>query len=180
MLLSLLFILEVFFCAMSYSIFDKHGIVYLINSIPFYIIVIIPVFMYLWSRKNRKFKSSMFENWIIDHKHEIESGHATYQGIAVSPETKLVRYHVAISFILVSIRHPSPDLYIEGSSTEKRIRFGYTLFSLLFGWWGIIGPIFTIQVLYWNATKKHQLTAKQLIESTPSLELAEGRVSYQE
>lgn len=76
---------------------------------------------------------------------------------------RFVVFHYCVSFVVMTIR-PSSDIYFvrQGESTT-RFSIGFTLLSLVVGWWGIPwGPIHTISSLYHNFRGGRDVTQEVL------------------
>ncbi|MCP4133986.1 MAG: hypothetical protein GY754_23650 [bacterium] len=78
-----------------------------------------------------------------------------YQG------AKFVTFEYCISLIIISLKFNSSTYFIiQGERTAGK-SFGYSLISLLFGWWGIPwGPVYTIKSLINNFSGGKDVTAE--------------------
>ena len=74
---------------------------------------------------------------------------------------KFVVYQYAVSLVVVSFRRSSDIYFVTADRPFTGARLGYSLLSLLAGWWGIPwGPIFTIQSLWTNLSGGRDVTAQ--------------------
>lgn len=114
--------------------------------------------------KEQQERIDEFENWLVENKDKILSTGATYKGQPVSKDTILIRYLFVISIAILTFRIPS-RFYIRDSESTGFVSFIYTLFTLLFGWWGIPwGPIYTVQAVIKNLSGGHQYRIATLLE----------------
>ena len=64
---------------------------------------------------------------------------------------RFVIFEYCYSIIIMTVKHPTDIYFIKGNHSALRKSFGYTLLSLLLGWWGFPwGPIHTIGALVTN------------------------------
>ncbi len=78
---------------------------------------------------------------------------------------KFVIFQYCISVIVMTFKRPSNIYFIRLGDNAIVKGIGYTLLSLLFGWWGIPwGPIYTIQSLVRNLGGGKEVT-KQVMAS---------------
>lgn len=73
---------------------------------------------------------------------------------------KFVQYQYCISIILMTFKR-STDIYFVSADQSAVVKgLGWTLLTVLAGWWGIPwGPIFTVQSLWHNLKGGHDVTA---------------------
>ncbi len=92
----------------------------------------------------------LFVRWLQEHAQEIQSGGCLYQGQLITSSTILAQYEVVLSFVVVTVRKRS-TFHVVGSNQAPMACAMYTLYTLLFGWWGIPhGPLWTIPTLVRN------------------------------
>lgn len=85
--------------------------------------------------------------WLLRNAAEIERTGLHYESRLNTPTTVLVRYQVALSFLIVTFKLPMRP-YVEGEDPIFVVATLATVVSLLFGWWGIPwGPVYTVQVV---------------------------------
>jgi hypothetical protein len=73
---------------------------------------------------------------------------------------KFVVYQYCVSLFFVSFRRSSDIYFVTSDRPFTGARLGYSLLSLLAGWWGIPwGPIFTVQSLWTNLSGGRDVTA---------------------
>lgn len=91
-----------------------------------------------------------FLRWLDENLEALVEGEAEYRGTRLSPGTEVVVFHLAFSIVVASFKFPSQILVV-GHDRIWLWRAGYSLVSLLFGWWGIPwGPVYTVQALHSN------------------------------
>jgi hypothetical protein len=72
---------------------------------------------------------------------------------------KFVVYMYCISVILLTFKRSSDVYFIRAGENAWVKGLGYTLLSLVAGWWGIPwGPVFTIQALWTNLSGGKDVT----------------------
>ena len=82
---------------------------------------------------------------------------------------KLVFYQYAISVLVMSFRRSSDIYFVTTEQPFTRARLGYSLLSLVAGWWGFPwGPIFTFQSLWTNLSGGRNVTAQ--VVAKPALQ----------
>src|SRR5215469_7305916 len=80
---------------------------------------------------------------------------------------KFVVFPYAVSLVFISFKRSSGIYFVTADRPFTGVRLGYSLLTLIAGWWGIPwGPIFTIQSLWTNLSGGRDVTAQ--ITSTPS------------
>ena len=64
---------------------------------------------------------------------------------------KFVLYQYCISILIMTFKRPSNIYFIRAGESAVTKGLGFTILSLLLGWWGIPwGPIYTIQSMVMN------------------------------
>ena len=64
---------------------------------------------------------------------------------------RFVIYQYCISILIMTFKRPSDIYFLRAGESGVGKGIGYTLISLLFGWWGFpFGPIYTIQAVVKN------------------------------
>lgn len=113
--------------------------------------------------------------WLREHEQQVLEGTALYKGARITPETRLLRYHYALSAVLVSVRSPS-RLYVEGAETTWLAHASSSMATLLFGWWGIPwGPVYSVQSLVGNFTQRDAVRVGDLLDALAPDEPAKAR-----
>ena len=114
------------------------------------VIAAILIGLFFITRYHHK-QAAEFERWLTQNSTAIERGGALYQNeILITPATRLTRYQVAISFLIVSFKIPTRS-YVVGHHATGLVAAACILISIGFGWWGIPwGPIYTVQVIRRN------------------------------
>ena len=68
---------------------------------------------------------------------------------------------LAVSLLVVSFRRSSDIYFVTADRPFTSARLGYSLLSLVAGWWGVPwGPIFTIQSLWTNLSGGRDVTSQ--------------------
>lgn len=76
---------------------------------------------------------------------------------------KFVVFQYAVSIIILTFRRSSDIYFVRAGEGTAGKSIGYTLISLLFGWWGIPwGPIYTIGSLITNFNGGKDVTQEVL------------------
>lgn len=74
---------------------------------------------------------------------------------------KFVQYQYCISVVLLTFKRGTDIYFLRAEENPVVKGLGWTLLTVLAGWWGIPwGPIFTVQSLWRNLKGGHDLTAK--------------------
>ena len=82
---------------------------------------------------------------------------------AVELGAKFVVFQYCVSVILMTYKRSSGVYFVRPGHSALAPRIGYTILSLLFGWWGFPwGPIYTVQALWNNAMGGLDLTPEML------------------
>jgi hypothetical protein len=72
---------------------------------------------------------------------------------------KFVIFQYCISIVILTFKRPSDIYFIRAGENPLGKHIGFTLLSLVAGWWGIPwGPIFTIGSVYTNLTGGKDVT----------------------
>lgn len=76
---------------------------------------------------------------------------------------KFVMFEYCISIIIMTFKRPSNVYFIRADESVTSKALGFSLISLLFGWWGIPwGPIYTISTIFNNLTGGKDITQELL------------------
>lgn len=76
---------------------------------------------------------------------------------------KFVIYQYCFSIVVMTFKRSSDIYFIKREENAFLRGLGYTLFSLVSGWWGIPwGPIYTIGILFRNCCGGKDVTAEVL------------------
>lgn len=91
----------------------------------------------------------------------IEGMSAQQIAFEVQQGAKFVQYQYCISALVITFKRGT-DIYLIRAGESRAMKgLGWTLLTLLAGWWGIPwGPIYTIQSLWVNLGGGHDLTAQ--------------------
>ena len=77
----------------------------------------------------------------------------------LSNGAKFVVFQYCFSIIVMTFKRGSDIYFIKAKESTVKHSIGFTLITLLFGWWGIPwGPIYSIGVLYSNLTGGKDIT----------------------
>lgn len=94
---------------------------------------------------------------------------------------KFVMFEYCFSIILMTFKQPTNIYFVKKSESTAGKSIGYTLVSVLFGWWGIPwGPIYTIAALVTNLKGGKDVTAEVIAsfnQAADSEQVAEGAPS---
>ncbi|MEO6232720.1 MAG: hypothetical protein ABJB11_10745 [Ferruginibacter sp.] len=72
---------------------------------------------------------------------------------------KFVVFQYCFSIIVMTFKRGSDIYFIKADESKVKHSIGYTLITLLFGWWGIPwGPIYSIGALHTNLTGGKDIT----------------------
>lgn len=73
---------------------------------------------------------------------------------------KFVQYQYCISVVLLTFKRGTDIYFLRAEENPVVKGLGWTLLTLLAGWWGIPwGPIFTVQSLWYNLKGGRDVTA---------------------
>jgi len=76
---------------------------------------------------------------------------------------KFVMYQYCISILVMTFRRSSGIYFIKADESAITPGLGFTLLSLVLGWWGIPwGPIYTIGSIYTNFTGGKDVTQEMM------------------
>jgi hypothetical protein len=87
----------------------------------------------------------------------------------VTLDTKLVQYQCAVAFVVGCFLTPS-RLYIQGEEDTAPVAIFCTVVSLLFGWWALPGPLFTLRALWVNLRGGSVSTVRDLCDQIDAYE----------
>jgi hypothetical protein len=83
---------------------------------------------------------------------------------AIDQGGKFVIYEYCISVLIMTFKRPSDIQFIPAGSSRFKKGIGFTLTSLLLGWWGFPwGPIYTIGSLATNLRGGRDVTKEVLL-----------------
>lgn len=106
-----------------------------------------------------------FVIWVERNKHKLLNGEMlVYEHSQVSLQTNLAHFEACFSIIFLTVQMQSRFLFEE---KDRRLFTGffYTLFTFIFGWWGIPwGPIYTIKIIGSNIFGGRLMTVEELLE----------------
>lgn len=94
-----------------------------------------------------------FKKWLAENKY------GNYNGVEITPASKLVRYTFVVSLAVITHRSES-RYYFEDMEKSKAsmAKLFSTLGTLLFGWWGLPwGPIWTIKAVIDNMADSDEI-----------------------
>ena len=76
---------------------------------------------------------------------------------------KFVMFQYCISILVMTFKRPSDIYFIKSNESSTKHSIGFTILSVLFGWWGIPwGPVYTIGSLHTNLTGGKDVTQEVL------------------
>jgi len=86
-----------------------------------------------------------------------------------SARGQFVIFHYCISVLILTFKRPSPIFFIRAGESPHGKHIGYTLLSLVAGWWGIPwGPIFTIGSVFTNLSGGKDVTQSVMASVNPA------------
>jgi hypothetical protein len=95
---------------------------------------------------------------------------------AVERGAKFVVFQYCVSVIFMTFKRSSDVYLIRHGHTALAPRVGFSILTLVFGWWGFPwGPIYSVQALWNNAIGGIDLTPEMLARS-PSRLLNKGPI----
>ncbi len=81
---------------------------------------------------------------------------------------RFVVFQYCVSILIMSFKRPSPVYFIRAGESARGKGFGFSLISLLFGWWGIPwGPIWTIGSVVTNSRGGRDIT-NEVLKALPA------------
>ena len=81
----------------------------------------------------------------------------------LSNGAKFVIFEYCFSIIILTFKRGSDIYFIKAGESTVNHSIGFTLITLIFGWWGIPwGPIYSIGALYSNLTGGKNVTVEVL------------------
>jgi hypothetical protein len=81
----------------------------------------------------------------------------------LSEGAKFVVFEYCISILVMTFKRSSSIYFIRAGESTVQYSIGFTLLSLVMGWWGIPwGPIYTIGALYHNLSGGKDVTMEVL------------------
>ena len=88
----------------------------------------------------------------------------------LSNGAKFVVFSYCFSIIVMTYKRGSNIYFIKAGESTLKHGIGFTLITLLFGWWGIPwGPIYSIGALFTNLTGGKNVT-QEVLDSINSME----------
>ena len=126
-------------------------------------IIILAVGAYLYVRREERLRDELLE-FLRANAPAIRAGTAMYRGHSISYATRLRTCDVVLSFLLMTFRLPSRPVIV-GRESDRGVRFGSSLVTFVFGWWGLPwGPIWTVRALAKNLRGTDVISVGELIE----------------
>jgi hypothetical protein len=134
------------------------------GALAWLVIASVPIGLFLFIRSERR-RDQEFLRWLSENSDAIDRGGARYRDALITPETRVTRYAVAISLLVVSFTVRS-GLYIVGHHATALVATAFTVISLIFGWWGVPwGPVFTVRAVWRNVRGGAMRTIADLVPS---------------
>ena len=82
---------------------------------------------------------------------------------------RFVLFHYCVSIVVLTFRRSSDIYFVRAGESAAKIGIGFTLLSLLAGWWGIPwGPIYTIGSVATNLGGGKDVTTEVVDQLLPS------------
>ena len=121
--------------------------------------------------RSHRAQAAKLQHWLVSNTPAINRGGARYGEILITPATVLVRYQVALSFLVVTFKIPTRP-YVVDQEPIGPVAAVCMLVSLVFGWWGLPwGPIYTVQAITTNIRGglRHPVAAVLPVQTAPPL-----------
>lgn len=103
-----------------------------------------------------------FRNWLS------QNCYGTYNGMEITPDTKLVSYTFVISAVIITHRQSTRYYFMEaerGKALSAKVLC--ILCNLIFGWWGFPwGPIWTVKETVCDVINSNTRSWKELLQGT--------------
>ena len=121
----------------------------------------------LWHEEQ---KSLHFLVWLSKNRDRLQKGETlVYEQHALSLHTPVRQFETCFSFVLLTSLFSSRYLF-EHKDSAAFTGFIYTIFALLFGWWGIPwGFVYTVKSVVNNITGGHKKTIQALMREMDTL-----------
>lgn len=112
--------------------------------------------------RNATNHSIQLEKWLIENRENIKNGTAEYDGLRVTPETKVAQFSYVFSALVLSIEFSGRRYFTDEHTVFAAI--GASIYSLLFGILLIpLGPYYAVKAAYKNLVSGGvQTTVKEL------------------
>ncbi len=82
---------------------------------------------------------------------------------------RFVMYQYCVSLLVITLKRPSSIYFIRAGEGSVGRGLGFSVISLLFGWWGIPwGPIYTLQSFWVNLRGGRDVTREIIAASAGS------------
>lgn len=97
-------------------------------------------------------RAEEFEKWLMRNKTALLDGQTlNFSGQNIALETRLTRYFVVFSFLLLSTKEKTRYL-VRGETKTRLVGILCSILTLIFGWWALPeGPLSTLWALGKNA-----------------------------
>jgi hypothetical protein len=77
---------------------------------------------------------------------------------------RFVLFQYCVSLLVVTFKRPSPIYFIRAGESAFGKSIGFTLLTLVAGWWGIPwGPIYSVQSIYRNLSGGKDITKEMAV-----------------
>lgn len=118
----------------------------------------------VWFTDREDAASAVFVHFIKEQEAALRGGATlSFQNHLVSWETPVQKFQTCFSVLLLT-RTLNSRFYFGGSQDTAVIGWAYSLFALVFGWWGIpFGPIYTVRSVYRNIRGGQQWTVGTIL-----------------
>ena len=142
------------------------------------VVAVISVGAYFFFRKERK-DAEIFLNWLVKNATEIMKKGLYYQNSdnLITPDTELVQYRATASVLVAT-----GTFYSNFHNRKNSARFlplvVYTLYSTVFGWWGIKGFFYNLVSIINNLKGGKKLTVNQLLTELTAAPLQAENVPF--
>ncbi|MCL6458747.1 MAG: ankyrin repeat domain-containing protein [Gorillibacterium sp.] len=170
--MALLFVYFILFVALAMFGVNQASLEMIITGVVASLLVL--MLMGMFKREARIAKH--FTDWLQANTQLIYDDHmtTTYQELFIRPQTMLVSYKAVISLGIFTRTFTSRKL-VAHTRKAAFYRLGYSLLSILLGWWSIPwGPIRTTQALADNIKGRNQLAVHDWLEYGAARPMVKG------
>jgi hypothetical protein len=104
-----------------------------------------------------------FQDWVSANASALQSGPVTYQDVDLDLDNEVTQFRAIVSFVKFTVTLPSRPYFV-GYDSVIMPALGFTLCSVLLGWWGFPwGPFETIAAVYANLTGGDRQRIRELV-----------------
>jgi len=127
-----------------------------------YVVVMLAVGWGYYEAYKEDRASERFLHWLIENGGRVRREGAVYEGVRMTPETRVHQYEFCLSALVVRLRSVS-RFEVEHGGRALRTRVVYSLFTVVFGWWAFLGSFWTLTTLSTNLRGTRRGTVDDLL-----------------